>query len=245
LAFDDPRSALFFEFARALKEIQPKYFLLENVKMKKEHLDVISDQLGTQPVFINSALVSAQNRQRFYWANFPITQPKDLGITLQDVIQGPSEVDLSKFIVPMNETFKLSENGGAKAGTFGKDSHSSRVYHIDGKAVTLCGEAGGGAAKMGQYYFGAASGGRYLPDGSTEQKIEVRSDNKSNALTSVSKDSMLAAEAYIRKLTPVECERLQTLPDNYTEGVSNSQRYRMLGNGWTVEVIKHIFKAFK
>ncbi len=101
LAFDDPRSALFFEFVRLLKEVKPKYFLLENVRMKKEHMDVISQQVsdiypecsngslfGIEPIKINSALVSAQNRNRLYWTNIPnIEQPKDIGLVLRDVLE--------------------------------------------------------------------------------------------------------------------------------------------------------------
>ena len=88
LAFDDPRSALFFEFVRILKEVKPKYFLLENVKMKKEFLDVISEQVGVEPILINSALVSAQNRLRYYWTNIPgVEQPEDRGMVLKDILE--------------------------------------------------------------------------------------------------------------------------------------------------------------
>ena len=88
LAFDDPRSALFFEFVRLIKECKPKYFLLENVRMKKEYLDVITEQLGVEPIFINSALVSAQNRQRYYWTNIPnVQQPEDRGLVLKDILE--------------------------------------------------------------------------------------------------------------------------------------------------------------
>ena len=92
LAFDDPRSALFFEFVRLLKECKPKYFLLENVKMKKQYLDVISEQVGVEPILINSALLSAQNRQRYYWTNIPnIEQPEDRGILLKDILETESD----------------------------------------------------------------------------------------------------------------------------------------------------------
>ena len=88
LAFDDPRSALFFEFVRVLKEVNPKYFLLENVKMKKEFLDIISDQVGVEPILINSSLLSAQNRQRYYWTNIPgVEQPEDRGLVLKDILE--------------------------------------------------------------------------------------------------------------------------------------------------------------
>ena len=97
LAFDDPRSALFFEFVRLLKECKPKYFLLENVKMKKQYLDVISEQVGVEPILINSALLSAQNRQRYYWTNIPnIEQPEDRGILLRDVLETESDEQPTK-----------------------------------------------------------------------------------------------------------------------------------------------------
>ena len=88
LAFDDPRSSLYFKFEEILKQTNPTYFLLENVKMKQEHKDVISERLGVQPIAINSSLVSAQNRYRLYWTNIPnVTQPKDKGVLLKDILQ--------------------------------------------------------------------------------------------------------------------------------------------------------------
>lgn len=223
--FDDPRSKLFFEFVRLLKETQPKYFLLENVKMKKEYQDVISEYLGVEPIEINSALVSAQNRRRLYWTNMPnVTQPEDRGIMLKDIVHEYVDAmkfeELAEYIVPFDKTLQIldKEVEKGKVGYFRQDSQANRVYYIHDKAITLVGEAGGGAAKMGQYLFG-----------------EV----KKNYLQY---DYGILIEGYIRKLTPIECERLQTLPDNYTEGVSKTQRYKMLGNGWTVDAIAHIFK---
>lgn len=281
LAFDDPRSKLFFEFARALKEIKPKYFLLENVNMKKEHLDVISEYCGVNPVIINSNLVSAQNRKRWYWTNIPnITQPEDLGILLKDIVHENNEIEtLEKYIVPFDKTLQIlnKEVERGKVGYFRKDSQANRVYYIHHKAITLCGDAGGGAAKMGQYLFGhtkknsqgnrvytenelaptlnASSGGNagngnLLFGCITPDRIEKRQNGqrfndgrKFYTLTAQDNHGILI-EGYIRKLTPVECERLQTLPDNYTQcdNVSNSQRYKMIGNGWTVKVIEHILK---
>lgn len=118
---------------------------------------------------------------------------------------------------------------------------ANRVYYIHDKAVTLCGEAGGGAAKMGQYLFGCI----------TPDRIEKRQNGqrfndgkKFYTLTAQDKHGVLI-EGYIRKLTPIECERLQNVPDNYTNQVSNSQRYKMLGNGWTIDVISHIFSSIE
>ena len=245
LNFDDPRSKLFFEFVRLLKETQPKYFLLENVKMKKEYQDVISEYLGVGPIEINSNLVSAQNRKRLYWTNIPnIAQPNDKGIKLKNIVHEYADSmefeELAEYIVPFDRTLQIldKEVERGKVGYFRKDSQANRVYYIHDKAVTLCGEAGGGAAKMGQYLFGCIT-----PDRINKRQNGQRFNEgkKFYTLTAQDKHGILI-EGYIRKLTPIECERLQTLPDNYTEGVSKTQRYKMLGNGWTVDAIAHIFK---
>lgn len=279
LNFIDPRSRLFFEYVRLLEETKPKYFLLENVKMKKEYQDIISKYLGVKPIEINSSLVSAQNRKRLYWTNIPrITQPEDKRIYLKNIIEsGYVDINssictkenksyaltasyggavwwnsvekkqrtmvfesLKEYIVPFDKTLQIldKEVQKGKIGYFRKDSQANRVYYIHGKAVTLCGEAGGGAAKMGQYLFGCIT-----PDRVNKRQNGQRFNegNKFYTLTAQDKHGVLI-EGYIRKLTPIECERLQTLPDNYTEGVSNAQRYKMLGNGWTVDVIAHILK---
>jgi DNA (cytosine-5)-methyltransferase 3A len=466
LAFDDPRSALFFEFVRLLKEIRPKYFLLENVRMKKEFLEVITEQVSScytaddvapeykdifgavkfEPHFINSSLLSAQSRQRYYWTNIPnIKQPEDKGIVLRDILeyepQDPTlmsdnfvarqiknekdgclitegkekasnlsaeeyvkngrqgdylacdddgkpvadlvgqngkkmlKEDIQKGTALMARDYKgwntygmtgvrvdspkrigtadnikghdilkrvYSEDGksptitahagkgtvpkietkpkkayvipreilkdfkrqrsvydpGGKSPTILARSDSpkittpkqvgvpvdvsghdilKRVYHPDGKSPTLNAHGGGntepkvvtGGAMRGRAYD--EKGKRMDKDGvsvaeKTKQMLELRKDEKSNAITTVGKDSLVVSpireksktvrsggrgsydrhewdsvdEMHWRKLTPLECERLQTVPDGYTEGVSNTQRYRMLGNGWTVDVIAHI-----
>jgi DNA-cytosine methyltransferase len=285
LNFDDPRSKLFFEFVRLLKECTPKYFLLENVKMKKEYQDVITEHLGVEPIEINSNLLSAQNRKRIYWTNIPgVTIPNDKGILLKDIVHenndevlniglpnfnvNPSgngmngdvysieksksrtlttnkgegqkvSIAIAEYIVPFDKTLQIldKEVQRGKVGYFRKDSQANRVYYIHDKAITLTGEAGGGAAKMGQYLFGCI----------TPDRIEKRQNGqrfndgkKFYTLTAQDKHGVLI-EGYIRKLTPIECERLQTVPDNYSAIVSNSQRYKMLGNGWTVDVIAHVF----
>ena len=293
LAFDDPRSKLFFEYVACIRRFKPRYFLLENVRMKKEFLDVITEYMGVEPICINSNLVSAQNRVRYYWTNIPnVTQPDDLGILLKDIIHEGNPNDalsngwidwwkqnaefqlqkqystftaekagtmtarqyaswngnfwfeaLNKYIVPFDKTLQIldREVQRGKVGYFRSDSQANRVYYIHDKAITLCGDAGGGAAKMGQYLFGCI----------TPDRVEKRQNGqrfsdgqKFYTLTAQDRHGVLV-EGYIRKLSPVECERLQTLPDNYTAGVSDSQRYKMLGNGWTVDVIAHIFKGLK
>ena len=246
LNFIDPRSRLYFEFERALKEARPRYFLLENVKMKKEYSDIITKRLGVEPIEINSNLVSAQNRKRLYWTNIPgVKKPKDLGILLEHIVHERvgDNVNLEPYKVPFTSALKIldKEVEAGKIGYFRSDSQANRVYSIHGKAVTLCGEAGGGAAKMGQYLFGCLT-----PDRENKRQMGQRFNDgeKFYTLTAQDKHGVLV-EGYIRKLTPIECERLQTLPDGYTEGISEPQRYKCLGNGWTVDVIAHIFTGLK
>ena len=220
LNFDDPRSKLFWEYVRLLRELQPKYFLLENVKMKQESMDVITEALGVEPIFINSNLVSAQNRQRYYWTNIPMDKlPDDKGIMLKDILEdGYVDRDkshcidanyfkggnLKSYFEKHRRQLVFSEDGLCHVGDADLKGHgyNRRVYHPDGKAPSLC----------------AASGGNLEPK------------------AFISPDSW-------RKLTPLECERLQTVPEGYTAHVSNTQRYRMLGNGWTVDVISHILNG--
>ena len=450
LAFDDPRSALFFEFIRLLKAIKPKYFLLENVKMKKEFLQVISEQVsacypeiifGIEPIFINSSLLSAQSRQRYYWTNIPgIQQPEDRGIVLKDILEDDFSSDRDKsycidanysktgakphhykdkyrrqlvnkpikvgmnveevkirkhkvdekalqkllrsakkdskktikdiakecnvpltkaehwfrtdssFAIPkdtvwMKLKFVLgittadfdkallefeyrdgvyestqrvySDQGKSptltasnkeqmietKPKMVGRDNTPGhdilkRIYSEDGKSPTITAHAGkgtvpkvetrpkqvgiavdikghdqikrvyspegksptvttcGGGHREPKVVTGGAFRGRaYDKDGKrmdrdgvsvankTKQMLELRNDNKSNAITTVGKDSVVAHEDLTwRKLSPLECMRLQTVPDDYLMPVSNTQKYKLLGNGWTIEVIKHIYK---
>ena len=214
LAFDDPRSALFFDYVAILKALRidnPNIkFLLENVKMKKEYLAVISDQLGVQPVCINSALVSAQNRVRYYWCNWPVSQPEDKGILLRDIIDSGA-VDREKSYCIDANYFK----GG-----------NEKSYFEKGRRQLVC-------ASMVGRKINPETGKRddYNPKLSAQQRLEIRDDEKTNCLTSVQKDNYIADGLTYRKLTPIECERLQTLPDNYTAAVSNTQRYKCLGNG--------------
>ena len=402
LAFDDPRSALFFEFIRLLKAIKPKYFLLENVKMKKEFLEVITDQVSAcypefqghdlfggriEPILINSSLVSAQSRQRYYWTNIPnITQPEDKGIVLRDILETdaisdefihsqksvdymnrgndkwkqannrradgyeqsadkeksfaitanwhkgvpynyfketkPKQVgnskkeyvskqSVEKYVEDVNADFNDPYNKktikGNKSTSLRTNSSNGnmwvnekalketkpkqvgiasdinghdilkRVYSPDGKSPTL--NTMGGGNREPKVVSGGAFRGRAYDDkgkrmdrdgdsvaNKTKQMLELRQDRKSNAITTVYKDSVVVSEIrkksktvrsggrdsydrhewdsvdelHWRKLTPLECERLQTVPDNYTNHVSNTQRYKMLGNGWTVDVIAHI-----
>jgi DNA-cytosine methyltransferase len=250
LAFDDPRSALFFEFVRLLRELKPKYFLLENVRMKQEYLDVITEQVGgIEPILINSKLVSAQNRQRYYWTNIPnVTQPEDKGIVLRDVLE-----DYTDDVYLAGEKLQKNYKGGSQLNPNYK-SQANTIHDVNKKSGTICAGTHGYAngyvtgAWRGRYKIdGVRQDGKGSVAGKTTQMLELRKDEKTNALTTVQKDNVVVENDTMnwRKLTPLECERLQTVDDNYTEGVSNTQRYKMLGNGWTIDVICHILNHIK
>ncbi len=202
LNFNDERSVLFFEFVRLLKETNPKYFLLENVKMKQESEDIISQYLGVKPIEINSNLVSAQNRIRLYWTNIPnITLPEDKGILLKDIIYDDSYKIFTD--TRITNTKKKTKNY-VKWDLSGKQywSQQDRAYYKEGKICTL---------------------------------PKAHPSNKLNILLDYDKD-------IYRRLHPIEAERCQNVPDNYTDCVPTNKRLEMLGNGWTVDVIKHIFR---
>ena len=265
LNFDDPRSALFFEFVRLLKECKPDYFLLENVMMKQEYQDVITEHLGVEPVMINSSLLSAQNRKRLYWTNIPeVRQPKDKGILLKDVLEeSPEASSLS--------TMEYVKNGrqgdyilcgrivGRKINpeTGKRDDYNPDLKivqrlepRLDEKSGTLTTVQTDNVLIVPE---ATKKGYTEIKDGDCFDATFINSKtrrgrnmkDKSNCLTAANYDYMRYEHPTYRKLTPIECERLQTLPDNYTEGVSNTQRYKALGNGWTVDVIVHILQGLK
>jgi site-specific DNA-cytosine methylase len=200
LNFDDPRSSLFFEYVRLLRECNPKYFLLENVKMKKEFQDVITEHLGASPVKINSSLVSAQNRERLYWTNIPInTTPEDKGLTLKDII---SDVAHHKITIKHPETVRRTKNYAQYDQTLkGHGSQDQRFFYFNGKS------------------------GCITKSRSSIPKVEYGDE--------------------IILLLPEEVEKLQTVPTGYTSIVKTQDRYAMLGNGWTVDVIAHILRGIK
>jgi DNA (cytosine-5)-methyltransferase 3A len=218
LNFEDPRSKLFFEFVRLVKETKPRYFLLENVKMKKEYEQVITDYLGVEPIEINSSLVSAQNRVRLYWTNIPnIQQPEDKGIGLTDILEDNEKIN----------------PGAIRGRQLNKATILGRRLNEEGKRED------------------------YNMSIPITQCLEVRATNtnKSNCLTTVAKDNVLTTmpigrhpDAFNKKLpfryyTSKEYCRLQTVPDDYFDGVASENQIRkMIGNGWTVDVIAHIFK---
>lgn len=219
-------SSLFYEYLRILRETKPKWFILENVNsMPKKDRDIITKEMGVEPIMIDASLVSAQSRKRLFWTNIPVVGlPTDRKIVLKNILQSDTDIDEKMFlkgeIKPREKKqlkdvggksmclsatcYKGSQNNGTtlvKVGHIGNsDGQGNRVYSTEGKSATLSANGGGGGAKTGLYQV-------------TER---------------------------IRKLTPIECERLQSLPDDYTKGISNSQRYRCLGNAFNVEVIKFI-----
>lgn len=348
------QSYLFWEFMRLLNEVKPKYFLLENVMMGEKWENILSKAIGVNPIAINSALVSAQNRRRLYWTNIglkpgglfgylesSIEQPKDKEILLKDILE--DEVDKKYYLsqqriegmLKHKEKHKEMGNGfGATLETGeGKSNTISSRYGKDGSECLIVYNTMPRSSKSGKGgtgHLSRADGKTYCLDtGNTNavevqcmamrgreailtpkrteygkairkeyeagnietkrkniQQLEPRTDGKTNTLTSVQKDNLVFTKNYvqwdtsgkgyksqqdrahyedgkmgtipagrtenkvnvllenrkIRRLTPLECERLQTVKDNYTKHVSDTQRYRMLGNGWTVNVIKHIFQ---
>ena len=241
LNFDDPRSKLFFEFVRLVKEVKPKYFLLENVKMTKEHRDTISDVLGVEAIYIDSALVSAQTRKRYYWTNIPyVFDPVNMGIKLSDIIQTEGELEGSevdeRMVTNKGKAYCLTARYDGAVWWNSIERSQRSMIRIDNK---VCFPE---ATKKGYAAAGIGEGLDLSYPTSTTRRGRTLKE-KSHCLTTISPNQGIINEKYNwRKLTPVECERLQTVPDNYTEGVSNAQRYKMLGNGWTVKVIEHIFK---
>ena len=230
LNFDDPRSKLFFEYVRLLKELKPKYFLMENVRMSKKSQDIISEHLGVEPIVINSNLVSAQNRHRLYWTNIAFDMPTDKGIVLSDIIEG-GVVDRDKSHCLDANYFK----GGNLKSYFRKNR---RQLVFDSQDALFCASIVG--RKINPETGKRDDNNPNLP---MVQRLEIQSEGhiKTGALNTVQKTNVLTDTKRWRNLTPLECERLQTVPEGYTNHVSNTQRFRMLGNGWTVDVIKSIF----
>lgn len=210
------QSKLFYEYARAIKEVQPKYFLLENVIMKKEWEDIITNILGVEPIEINSSLVSAQNRRRLYWTNIPnITLPEDKNITLEDILE---DIEFPNPAAIRGRRLNKATIVGRRLDKNGHRKDTDKTIPI-----TQC--------------------------------LEVRATNtdKSNCLTTVDKDNVLTPlpigrhpDAFknnlpFRYYTTKEMCRLQTVPDDFLNMIPDSAARKALGNGWTVDVIAHIF----
>lgn len=223
---DGKRSNLFFDYVKILKEIKPKFFILENVASMSNDAknEITKNLLGIEPILINSSLLTAQHRKRIYWVGslgldgnytkVEISQPKDKGILLKDILESGDTEKLKSYCITATYSRACPkdyfEHGQrqlvfkkpVKVGHFNKGGQGDRIYSSDGKSVCLSANGGGRGAKTGLY--------------------EIKN--------------------MVRKLTPIECERLQGFPDNYTDCVSNTQRYKALGNSFTVPVIKHILQ---
>ena len=226
--FEDPRGQLFWEYVRILNEVKPRFFIFENVNsMKQRDKDIISKAFGFEPIVINSALVTAQQRKRLFYVGalqgdgtykkVQIEQPQDMGILLKDILE--SETDLKDY---KSESIAFTNKNQNKNGlqyvgrVNGRDwakngkslsrnaPQGDRIYSVQGKSVCLSANGGGRGAKCGLY---------------------------------------LTKHNEIRKLTPIECERLQGFSDGFTSGISNTRRYQCLGNSFTVPVIEHILKT--
>jgi DNA-cytosine methyltransferase len=228
------RSGLFWDYVRLWKDLKPKWFILENVaSMPKADRDIITKEMGVEPILINASLVSAQCRKRLFWTNIPnVVLPVDRGILLKDILQPDGEVDERMVIKKeLNNTAQTGRNETKKLGFVGDVDHQARrVYDDNGKLPALnvvCNSM----VKVGFIGEGEQNGqgGQahrvYSPDGKTP---------------TLSSSSPLVKLGHIRKLTPIECERLQGLPDDYTSGVAMTNRYKCLGNAFNVDVVAHI-----
>lgn len=216
LNFEDPRSKLFFEFVRLIEEVKPKYWLLENVVMKQEYQDVISQHLGVEPVKLNSALTSAQNRVRLYWANFDITEPTDQGIGLEDILEdtemiGPSAIRGRRL---------------NKATILGRrlDERGKRQDYDKTVPITQCLEV------------------RASNRDKSNCLTTVAKDTVLTTMEVGRHPDAFNRKLPFRNYTKIERCRLMNLPDNYCDEISNNQTVKATGNGWEVGMITHIFK---
>jgi DNA (cytosine-5)-methyltransferase 3A len=260
------RSGLFWEYVRIKNEVNPKYFILENVaSMPQKDKDIITETLGVEPVMFNASLVSAQCRKRYFWTNIKFELPEDKGILLKDILQPDAEVD-DRFVVngkafcltssyskvsasPAQIEHNAKKKQRTMVGMLGNNSQANRIYDTEGKSVCLSANGGGLGAKTGLYAIGRDVGRRLNDEGHREddnkelpitRRIELRTDDKVGTITSVQKDNLVVSETKIRKLTPIECERLQGLPDDYTKDIAMTNRYKCLGNAFNTDVVAHI-----
>ena len=270
----DPRGMLFWTMLDVMKTVMkanPKaHYLMENVKMKREFEQYITHHTekalpNVNKYLINASKFSAQNRQRNYWTNIEadISQIKDKGIVLKDILEIDGYVDrdkshcldanyfkggnLKSYFEKHRRQLVFSDNGLCHVGDADIKANQStkRVYHPDGKAPTLT--TMGGGHREPKILCGALRG-RYKANGKTEQQLELRKDSKTNSLTTVQKDNLVIEEEQLtyRKLTTKECSRLQTIPDSYCfDGISNTQKYKMLGNSFCVSVVAWLFENLK
>lgn len=278
------QSYLFWEYMRLKNELNPKWFLLENVDMIHKWRTVLSRAIGVNAIDINSSLVSAQNRQRLYWTNIynepqglfgdlecMIPQPKDKGITWGDVRE--KGVNSQKYYYTKKAMQWLGRHSRKKNKLLSIHLDSEKMQMIEAShhkkyssqrffgILDLPDNEQAVAAMRGRYLInGVRQDGKQLTEGLTEQYIEFRYDGKTNSLTTVAKDNVVvpftlpnripANEFFFRYITPRECGRLQTCPEDKLEiilgaDISDSRLYHIWGNGWTIDVIAHILSFIK
>lgn len=209
------QSYLFWEYIRLLKDVKPKYFLLENVKMLSKWEKVITNTLKVEPVEINSSLVSAQNRVRLYWTNIPdIQQPQDLNIKLSDILED----------IEFTHPAAIRGRKLNKATIIGRRLDASGHRKDDDKSIpmTQCIEV------------------RATNTDKSNCLTTVGKDNVLTPLPIGRHPNAFKDKLPFRYYTRTECERLQTLPDGYTKAVSDEIAKKLIGNGWTASVIVHI-----
>jgi len=287
------RSSLFYKFVEAIEVCKPEYFLLENVKMKQEWKDIISDLLGVQPVFINSADFSAQNRQRLYWTNIPIAPWTPCNTKLKDILEDGQNYNPASIVtcridkdgkrqdydisVPKVQLLEVHEKDKSRCiSTVSKDSLVSQLPEGRYKYIKT---AAGMFYKdiketdvADNFYYSPKMLAWIKRHGERKnKKLRIQSDNDKVQMIEASHFKGCSSQRFfgiedtkgLRYITPLECERAQTVPDNYTSKgirddtrakinfswrevkISNTQRYKMLGNGWTIDVIAHIFKSLR
>lgn len=254
------RSKLFWKYIEALEVIRPKWFLLENVaSMRNEDCNAITETLRklypeTECIMINSALVSAQQRKRYYWTNWHVEQPADKRILLKDILENGYELNEKSHCIDANyhkgaslehyaekrnrELVAMPIRGDKARAVISSVGRTTEREYFKKHQSTMVAEP---------VRIGTLSG---LGTGQANRIYSVRGKSVclnangggGGAKTGLYKVDLPDGDYTIRKLTPLECERLQTLPDNYTEGISATQRYKAIGNAWTVDVIAHILK---
>lgn len=255
------KSKLFFEFVRLKNELNPRYFLLENVaSMSKENRNRMTRIMGVQPILINSALLTAQHRERWYWTNIPhhFTMPKDRGIALKDILESGEgclynnykkthKVGLLKSSTLVARYGRGFTNFDSQTAVTSKPnvlnqyqdgvqtSLQNRVMDVEGKSLALSNFVP--KVPLQTSFINKNRQGERIY--STKGKTVSLTANGGGVGAGV---GLYEIGDEVRKLTPLECERLQGLPDNYTASVSNSQRYKMIGNGFTVPVIEHLLQ---
>lgn len=260
------RSGLFYEYLRIRDEVKPKYFILENVaSMSKEAKEEISKCLGIEPIMINAALVSAQQRKRLFWVGklvgdkyeqVYIDLPEDKNILLKDIIHETrgEKFDLEKYIIKASNLTWVKNPKTTRLGQFNKGGQGDRIYSTEGKSIALSALGGGRGAKTGLYLIVPEATKQGYAVAEVGDSVDLSFPNSSTRRGRVGKKAKnlmtsssigVVGNGYVRKLTPIECCRLQCIPDNTTEGFSDGKAYKATGNAFNADVISHILTYLK